>query len=102
MMVQDEKKMESPMSPIQPATMSQADINQRFYRHFQQQCTELQEEIAQIDKYSSIAGEKQDAIDHANIGITRLSNEVTDATPFVAAYDQRIYQLVSPCFKIFF
>ncbi|KAK2628935.1 hypothetical protein QTJ16_002038 [Diplocarpon rosae] len=79
------------MTFIQPASMSQADINQRFYRHFQAQCTELQEQIEQLDNYSSVAGEKQDAIDHVSSGICGLSNEVTDLTGFVAAYDQRIY-----------
>ncbi|KAI9052487.1 hypothetical protein LZ554_003831 [Drepanopeziza brunnea f. sp. 'monogermtubi'] len=72
--------------------MSQAEINQRFYRNFQQQSTELHEEIEQIDSYSFIAGEQQDAIDHANFGLTQLSNKVTDAIPFVPAYDQRTYQ----------
>ncbi|OWO97966.1 tubulin-specific chaperone c [Marssonina coronariae] len=71
--------------------MSHPDMNQRFYRNFQAQCTELQEQIDQLDNYSVIAGEKQDAVDHVSSGITRLSNEVMNATGFVTAYDQRIY-----------
>jgi hypothetical protein len=94
-MAQDEKMDPSEFTPIQPATMSQAEVNQRFYCIFQQQSTELREEIDQIDSYSTIAGERQDAIDHANYGLTQLSDKVTDAIPFVPAYDQRIYQQVS-------
>jgi hypothetical protein len=43
-----------------------------------------------------VGGEKQDAVDHVNSGITRLSNEVSDASGFVPAYDQRIYSQVCP------
>lgn len=84
------------MAPVQPSTISQSDINQRFYRHFQAECTELQEQIAQLENYSLVGGEKQDAIDHVNSGITRLSNEVSDASGFVPAYDQRVYSQVIP------
>lgn len=85
------EKMEPPVAPVQPSTISQSDINQRFYRHFQAECTELQEQIAQLENYSLVGGEKQDAIDHVNSGITRLSDEVSDASGFVPAYDQRVY-----------
>ncbi|KAL2072256.1 hypothetical protein VTL71DRAFT_11599 [Oculimacula yallundae] len=81
--------MEAPVAPIQAT--SQADTNQRFYRHFQAECTELQEQIVQLENYSLVGGEKQDAIDHVNSGITRLANEVSDASGFVPAYDQRVY-----------
>ncbi|KAH7369879.1 tubulin-specific chaperone-like protein c [Rhexocercosporidium sp. MPI-PUGE-AT-0058] len=71
--------MEVPVAPVQPSTISQSDINQRFYRHFQAECTELQEQIAQLENYSLVGGEKQDAIDHVSSGITRLSNEAIKA-----------------------
>lgn len=90
------EKMEPPVAPVQPSTISQSDINQRFYRHFQAECTELQEQIAQLENYSLVGGEKQDAIDHVNSGITRLSDEVSDASGFVPAYDQRVYSQVIP------
>jgi len=54
----------------------------------------LQEEIAQLESYSSIAGERQDAIDHILAGISGLSNEVSDASEFIPAYDQRTYAQV--------
>lgn len=73
----------------------QSDIKDRFYRYFQQQITELQEEIIRVDDYASVGGERQDAIDHVLGQITRLSNEVQDSFGFIPAYDQRIYGQVS-------
>jgi tubulin-specific chaperone C len=54
----------------------------------------LQEEISRIQYVSSIAGERQDAIDHILAGISRLSNEVSDAADYIPAYDQRTYTQV--------
>jgi len=83
------------LAPLpQKARMPQVDIKERFYRHFQEECTELQEQIAQLEGYSLVGGEKQDAIDHVLSGISRLSNEVSDSSGFVPAYDQRIYSQV--------
>lgn len=92
-MVQEDE-MASPMTPIQPSTMSQTEINQRFYRHFQAQCIELQEQIEQLDNYSFVGGEKQDAMDHVVSGVKSLANEVMDATGFVTSYDQNVYKKV--------
>ncbi|TAQ87336.1 hypothetical protein B7494_g4309 [Chlorociboria aeruginascens] len=64
-------------------------IDERFYRHFQDEVTELQEQMAQLENFALVGGERQDAIDHCLAGISRLSNEVTDATGFIPAYDQR-------------
>ncbi|CZS95112.1 related to tubulin folding cofactor C [Rhynchosporium agropyri] len=83
--------MEEATAPVQPAASSQSNINQRFYRHFQAECTELQEQLAQLGNCSLAGGEKQDSIDHVTSGITRLSTEVSDASRFVPAYDQRVY-----------
>jgi len=68
-----------------------SQIKDRFYRYFQQECTELQEQISRLDNYSFVGGEKQDAIDHVLSGISRLANDVSDSSAFVPAYDQRIY-----------
>lgn len=84
-------KMENPVAPIQQSAIPQSDIKERFYRYFQQECTELQDQIAQLENHSLIGGEKQDAIDHVLAGISRLSNEVSDSSGFIPAYDQRIY-----------
>jgi hypothetical protein len=88
-------KMENPVAPIQQSAIPQSDIKERFYRYFQQECTELQDQIAQLENHSLIGGEKQDAIDHVLAGISRLSNEVSDSSGFIPAYDQRIYSQVS-------
>ena len=87
--------MENPVAPIQQSAMPQSDLKERFYRYFQQECTELQDQIAQLENHSLIGGEKQDAIDHVLAGISRLSNEVSDSSGFIPAYDQRIYSRVS-------
>ncbi|TVY84767.1 Tubulin-folding cofactor C, partial [Lachnellula suecica] len=70
---------------------SQSDLKDRFYRYFQEQCTGMQEQMGQLESYSLIGGERKDAVDHLNAGISRLSTEVADLTGSVPAYDQRIY-----------
>ena len=89
------------MAPIQqPSVLTHADVKDRFYRHFQQECTEIQDQIALLGDYSLVGGEKQDAIDHVLAGISRLSNEVSDSSGFIPAYDQRIYSQVSLGLKV--
>jgi hypothetical protein len=90
------ENMENPVAPIQqPSATTQADIKDRFYRHFQQECTEIQEQIALLEDYSLVGGEKQDAINHVLSGISRLSTEVSDSSGLIPAYDQRIYAQVT-------
>jgi hypothetical protein len=94
-------KMEDPVVPIQqPSVSTHADIKDRFYRHFQQECTEIQDQIAILGDYSLVGGEKQDAINHVLSSISRLSTEVSDSSGLIPAYDQRIYaqvwSIVSP------
>lgn len=87
--------MEDPLAatraPFNPSASQQPDIKQRFYRYFQEEVTELQEQMSLLESYALVGGERQDAIDHCLAGIARLSNEVTDATGFIPAYDQRTY-----------
>lgn len=80
------------MAPIQqPSVLTHADVKDRFYRHFQQECTEIQDQIALLGDYSLVGGEKQDAINHVLSSISRLSTEVSDSSGLIPAYDQRIY-----------
>lgn len=51
--------------------------------------------MSQLESHSLVGGERQDAIDHCLAGISRLSNEVTDASGFIPAYDQRTYGQVN-------
>jgi hypothetical protein len=82
------------------ATASGIDIKERFYRYFQQEVTQLQEQIERLGEYSLIGGEKQDAIDHVLSGISRLANDVKDSSEEITAYDQRTYSQVSlPSFR---
>lgn len=73
---------------------SQTDVKERFYRYFQQECTQLQEQIERLGEYSLVGGEKQDAIDHVLSGISRLANDVKDSSEYITAYDQRTYSQV--------
>lgn len=74
----------------QSAGLSQ-DVKERFYRHFQGEVTDLQQRISQLGNLSLVGGERQDATDYCLASITRLSNEVADATDYLPAYDQRTY-----------
>ncbi|OHE91270.1 tubulin binding cofactor C [Colletotrichum orchidophilum] len=73
-----------------PVTKMQ-DPKEKFYHHFQEEVTSLQEQIANVGSISQVGGERQDAIDHILAGISNLSNEVADASDYVPSYDQRNY-----------
>ncbi|ORY58794.1 tubulin binding cofactor C-domain-containing protein [Pseudomassariella vexata] len=68
-----------------------SDPKERFYRHFQTEITAIQDQIEDLGTLSSVGGERQDCVDTILAGISRLSNEVTDALDYVPAYDQRAY-----------
>jgi hypothetical protein len=80
--------------PFKEAPILQLDKKEQFYRHFQGECTDIQELIIKLEEYSLIGGEKQDAIDHVLAAISRLSNEVSDSSEFLPAYDQKTYSRV--------
>ncbi|CAI7577353.1 unnamed protein product [Penicillium glandicola] len=74
-------------------TVSKADIplKERFFRYFQHEITDLQEEMDRLADTSLVGGERVDATDHCLAGIVRLSNEVKDAASYIPTYDQRVY-----------
>lgn len=55
---------------------------------------DIQEQISQLGSVAKIGGERQDATETILAGISKLSNEVADASDFVPAYDQRTYSQV--------
>ncbi|KAI1421437.1 tubulin binding cofactor C-domain-containing protein [Xylaria sp. FL1777] len=63
----------------------------KFFRHFQAEITLIQDEIDSLATTSPVGGERQTGIDKVLAGISRLSNEVMDATDFIPSYDQRAY-----------
>ncbi|KAK5018805.1 tubulin binding cofactor C-domain-containing protein [Cryomyces antarcticus] len=71
------------------------DLNARFFRHFQHEVTALQEQIDRLAATSVSGGERADATDHCLAGISRLSDEVKDASSYLPAYDQRTYSEVA-------
>ncbi|GAP90757.1 putative tubulin binding cofactor C [Rosellinia necatrix] len=68
-----------------------ADPKEKFFRHFQAEITLIQDEIDSLAAMSAVGGERQAGIDKVLAGISRLSNEVMDATDFIPSYDQRAY-----------
>ncbi|KAI0905126.1 tubulin binding cofactor C-domain-containing protein [Ustulina deusta] len=68
-----------------------ADSKEKFFRHFQAEIALIQDEIDSLATISPIGGERQTGIDKVLAGISRLSNEVMDATDFIPSYDQRAY-----------
>ncbi|KGO48370.1 Tubulin binding cofactor C [Penicillium expansum] len=73
--------------------VSKADISlkERFFRYFQHEITDLQQEMDRLADTSLVGGERADATDHCLAGIVRLSNEVKDAASYIPTYDQRVY-----------
>ncbi|KAI1747583.1 tubulin binding cofactor C-domain-containing protein [Xylaria castorea] len=67
------------------------DPKERFFRHFQAEITLIQDEIDSLATMSAVGGERQTGIDKVLAGISKLSNEVMDATDFIPSYDQRAY-----------
>ncbi|KAG8162150.1 hypothetical protein KVR01_007915 [Diaporthe batatas] len=74
-----------------PGLKPEMDPKERFYRHFEAQATALQENIANLADISPTAGERKDATDHVLAGISRLTNEVSDASEYAPPRDQMIY-----------
>ncbi|KAB8293204.1 hypothetical protein EYC80_007544 [Monilinia laxa] len=66
-------------APFNQSAGSSQDVKERFYRHFQEEVTDLQERIGQLTNLSLVGGERQDATDHCLASITRLSNEAIKA-----------------------
>ncbi|EME39787.1 hypothetical protein DOTSEDRAFT_74627 [Dothistroma septosporum NZE10] len=69
----------------------QLPANEKFFRYFQQEVTDLQEQMARIENHGASGGERSDAVDHVRSVIARLSGEVQDASSYIPAYDQRTY-----------
>ncbi|KAH7393975.1 tubulin-specific chaperone-like protein c [Phaeosphaeria sp. MPI-PUGE-AT-0046c] len=65
-------------------------LKEGFYRDFQLQVAELQEQIDKLN-VTSAGSERIEAIDDCLAGIDRLSYEVKDASTYIPAYDQRSY-----------
>ncbi|KAK4664955.1 uncharacterized protein QC763_509160 [Podospora pseudopauciseta] len=69
----------------------QEDAKERFYRNFRMQQANIQEQITHLPSIAPVAGERQDATEVILTNISRLTNDVRDATHFLPAYDHRVY-----------
>lgn len=54
----------------------------------------LQDDIANLGNIAVTGGERKDATDHILSGISRLTNDVSDASEFAPPRDQMIYNEV--------
>ncbi|KAL2268336.1 hypothetical protein VTJ83DRAFT_3182 [Remersonia thermophila] len=71
--------------------MTSEDPKDRFYRQFKISVASIEEQISSLPSFSSVGGERQYAVEHVLSSISRLSNDVADASAFLPAYDQRTY-----------
>ncbi|KAF3484113.1 tubulin-specific chaperone C [Arthroderma uncinatum] len=73
------------------APMRQVELspNDRFFRYFQEEVANLEEKIGQLPTIPVAGG--VDAADYCLADISRLSNEVKDASSYIPSYDQRVY-----------
>ncbi|KAH6955285.1 hypothetical protein FAVG1_05172 [Fusarium avenaceum] len=67
------------------------DPKQRFYHHFQESVTVLQDLVDELPSIATVGGERQEAIDHILASIAKLQNEVSDAADYTPSYDRKQY-----------
>ena len=83
--------MASDVMAEQAAASEPLNPSERFFRYFQHEVTDLQEQMTRLEDTGTSGGERADAVDHCLAGIAKLSNEVKDASSYLPAYDQRTY-----------
>ncbi|KAF5024914.1 hypothetical protein F66182_2998 [Fusarium sp. NRRL 66182] len=67
------------------------DPKQRFYHHFLDSVTVIQDLVDELPSIASVGGERQEAIDHILASIAKLQNEVSDAADYTPSYDRKQY-----------
>jgi len=83
--------------PFQPSPLGKSNSfpmsgpKEKFFRHFQAEITDIQDQLDILATTSAIGGERKDCTDAILAGISRLNNEVADASDYVPSYDQRAY-----------
>ncbi|KAH7156916.1 tubulin binding cofactor C-domain-containing protein [Dactylonectria macrodidyma] len=70
---------------------STMDPKQRFYNHFTESVSGLQDLVDELPSIANVGGERQEAIDHILAAIAKLQNEVSDAADFTPSYDRKQY-----------
>ncbi|KAL8375925.1 hypothetical protein RB595_007169 [Gaeumannomyces hyphopodioides] len=63
----------------------------KFYHQFEQTVIGLQEQISQLGSIAPVGGERHDATEAIQAGITNLTQQVSDASDSIPRYDQRHY-----------
>ncbi|EZF97559.1 hypothetical protein H113_02442 [Trichophyton rubrum MR1459] len=65
--------------------------NDKFFRYFQEEVTKVEERITKLHTTPTAGGEQASAADYCLADISRLSDEVKDASTYIPSYDQRAY-----------
>ncbi|EGE00163.1 hypothetical protein TESG_07483 [Trichophyton tonsurans CBS 112818] len=65
--------------------------NDKFFRYFQEEVTKVEERITKLHTTPIAGGEQASAADYCLADISRLSDEVKDASTYIPSYDQRAY-----------
>lgn len=80
-----------PSPPGKSNSFPMSDPKEKFFRHFQAEITAIQDQLDVLATTSAVGGERKDCTDAILAGISRLNNEVGDASDYVPSYDQRAY-----------
>lgn len=70
---------------------SDSQIKEHFFRRFKQEETTLQEQMIRLKEADLQPTVRASIADQCLASISRLSNEVKDASAYLPAYDQRTY-----------
>ncbi|EFE36987.1 tubulin-specific chaperone c, putative [Trichophyton benhamiae CBS 112371] len=65
--------------------------NDKFFRYFQEEVTKVEARITKLHTTPTAGGEQASAADYCLADISRLSDEVKDASTYIPSYDQRAY-----------
>ncbi|TID14436.1 TBCC-domain-containing protein [Venturia nashicola] len=78
------------MSSSVPET-PETSFKDRFFDHFKQETSTLQEQIDNLSKISSTGTARLDAVNQSLASITKLQREVSDASSQLPAHNQKSY-----------
>ncbi|EPQ67277.1 Bgt-1621 [Blumeria graminis f. sp. tritici] len=82
---------QSTLDDSQKCTQLSSNSSERFYDHFQTEYAQIQGQIKRFENEDKEDDEVQSAIDSVLVGITNLSNQVSDNSQRISAYHMRTF-----------
>ncbi|EFR03049.1 hypothetical protein MGYG_06047 [Nannizzia gypsea CBS 118893] len=70
---------------------TELSTNDKFFHYFQEEVARIGERISSLHTTPTVAGEQVSAADYCLADISRLSDEVKNASTYIPSYDQRVY-----------